>query len=141
MDWTGPQLLQRLDAGAKLGAAVFAERGLDHSYTPIRLLRAATAYRCSGAVGSVLPTTVDAKHAIALSFNDGPSAYTPQVLHLLEHGHAHATFFVSGAQLAGLAVVTAPRSGVGVTVHRRIARLIGLLFTETERREIGRAHV
>ena len=103
MDWTGPQLLQRLDAGAKLGAAVFAERGLDHSYTPIRLLRAATAYRCSGAVGSVLPTTVDARHAIALSFNDGPSAYTPQVLHLLEHGHAHATFFVSGAQLAGRA--------------------------------------
>ncbi len=57
MDWTGPELLQRLDAGAKLGAAVFAERGLDHSYTPIRLLRAATAYRCAGAPGAVLPTT------------------------------------------------------------------------------------
>ncbi len=101
MDWTGPELLQRLDAGAKLGAAVFAERGLDHSYTPIQLLRAATAYRCAGTVGAVLPTTVDTKHAVALSFNDGPSAYTPQVLHLLEHAHAHATFFVSGAQLAG----------------------------------------
>ncbi len=103
MDWTGPELLQRLDAGAKLGAAVFAERGLDHSYTPIRLLRAATAYRCAGAPGAVMPTTVDTGHAVALSFNDGPSAYTPQVLHLLEHGHAHATFFVSGAQLAGRA--------------------------------------
>jgi peptidoglycan/xylan/chitin deacetylase (PgdA/CDA1 family) len=103
MDWTGPELLQRLDAGAKLGAAVFAERGLDHSYTPIRLLRAATAYRCAGAPGAVLPTSVDSRHDVALSFNDGPSAYTPQVLHLLEHGHAHATFFVSGAQLAGRA--------------------------------------
>ena len=51
----------------------------------------------------MLPTTVDTAHAVALSFNDGPSAYTPQVLHLLEHGHAHATFFVSGAQLAGRA--------------------------------------
>ena len=40
----------------------------------------------------------------------------------------------SGARLSGLAVVWAPRSGVGVSVHRRLARLVGLLFAETERR-------
>ena len=31
-------------------------------------------------------------------------------------------------------MVAAPRSQVGVSVHRRIARLVGLLFAETERR-------
>ena len=51
-----------------------------------------------------------------------------------QHGWGGGWPSCSGAQLAGLAVVTAPRSGVGVTVHRRIARLIGLLFAETERR-------
>lgn len=101
MDWTGPELLRRLDAGAKIGATVFAQRGLDHSYTPIQLLRAATSYRCAGSPGSVLPPPVQAKHDVALSFDDGPSAYTPQVLDLLEHAHAHATFFVSDAQLTG----------------------------------------
>jgi peptidoglycan/xylan/chitin deacetylase (PgdA/CDA1 family) len=103
MDWTGPELLQRLDAGAKIGATVFAERGLDHSYTPIRLLRAAKSYRCAGAPGSVLPAALPSTRIVALSFNDGPSPYTPQILHLLEHAHAHATFFVSSPQLAGRA--------------------------------------
>lgn len=101
MDWTGPELLRRLDAGAKIGATVFAQRGLDHSYTPIQLLRAAKSYSCAGAPGSVLPTAAGAKGVVALSFNDGPSAYTPQILDLLEHAHAHATFFVSSGQLTG----------------------------------------
>jgi peptidoglycan-N-acetylglucosamine deacetylase len=103
MDWTGPELLRRLDAGAKLGATVYAERGLDHSYSPRRLVDAAKAYRCAGAPGTVLPVGVQTARAVALSFDDGPSAYTPQVLHLLEHAHVHATFFVSGDQLAGRA--------------------------------------
>ncbi len=34
----------------------------------------------------------------------------------------------------GLAIVRGPRSGVGVSVHRRIARLVGMLLAETERR-------
>jgi hypothetical protein len=40
----------------------------------------------------------------------------------------------SGARQAGLAVARGPRSGVGVSVHRRIARLVGLLLAESERR-------
>jgi D-alanyl-D-alanine carboxypeptidase len=39
----------------------------------------------------------------------------------------------SGA-LGNLAIVTAARSGVRVSVHKRIARLVDLLFAETERR-------
>jgi peptidoglycan-N-acetylglucosamine deacetylase len=103
MDWTGAQLLRRLDAAAKLSDTVYRERGLDHSYTPLQLVRAAKAYRCAGTSGSVLPADVRAPHTVALSFADGPSAYTPQVLHLLEHSRVHATFFVSGDQLAGRA--------------------------------------
>ncbi len=40
---------------------------------------------------------------VALTFDDGPSAYTPKVLKVLEHKHARATFFEIGAQVPGLA--------------------------------------
>lgn len=40
----------------------------------------------------------------------------------------------SGARVGGLAVVHGPRSGVGVSVHRRAARLVELLLGETEHR-------
>ncbi len=118
MDWSGTQLLRRLDAGAKLGRATYAERGLDHNYSTLDLVQAAKAYRCSGTAGTVLPTTVRTAHDVALSFDDGPSAYTPQVLHLLEHAHAHATFFVSQSQLAGrqriLMRMLADRDEIGI---------------------------
>jgi D-alanyl-D-alanine carboxypeptidase len=51
-----------------------------------------------------------------------------------QHGWGAGWPSCSGAQLGGLAVVMAPRSRVGVSVHRRIARLVELLFAETERR-------
>ena len=51
-----------------------------------------------------------------------------------QHGWGAGWPSCAAAQLAGLAVATAPRSGVGVSVHRRIARLVALLFAETERR-------
>ncbi len=37
--------------------------------------------------------------AIALTFDDGPSTYTPLVLRILERAHAHATFFLIGQQV------------------------------------------
>ncbi|MGH2925544.1 MAG: polysaccharide deacetylase family protein [Solirubrobacterales bacterium] len=40
---------------------------------------------------------------VALTFDDGPSVYTPKVLKVLEHKHARATFFEIGAQVPGLA--------------------------------------
>jgi hypothetical protein len=51
-----------------------------------------------------------------------------------QHGWGAGWPSCGGAQTGGLAVVAAPRSQVGVSVHRRIARLVGLLFGETERR-------
>lgn len=35
---------------------------------------------------------------ILLTFDDGPSAYTPQILAILQQKHVHATFFVIGSQ-------------------------------------------
>ena len=51
-----------------------------------------------------------------------------------QHGWGAGWPSCGGARTGGLAVVAAPRSQVGVSVHRRIARLVGLLIAETERR-------
>jgi peptidoglycan-N-acetylglucosamine deacetylase len=57
------------------------------------------------AVRSVLAYTPFVKegsaHArdVALTFDDGPGPYTPEVLSVLERLHAHATFFVIGKML------------------------------------------
>jgi peptidoglycan-N-acetylglucosamine deacetylase len=40
---------------------------------------------------------------VALSFDDGPSAYTPKILRILNREHAKATFFEIGAQVPGFA--------------------------------------
>ena len=40
------------------------------------------------------------KHAVAITFDDGPSPrYTPQILALLKQYHAKATFFVLGCKV------------------------------------------
>jgi peptidoglycan/xylan/chitin deacetylase (PgdA/CDA1 family) len=41
---------------------------------------------------------------VALTFDDGPSFYTSQVLNVLERERVHATFFVVGREVAGGAV-------------------------------------
>lgn len=57
------------------------------------------------AVASVLAYTPFVKQAgatkpyVALTFDDGPGPYTPQVLSVLERYHVHATFFVIGRML------------------------------------------
>jgi peptidoglycan-N-acetylglucosamine deacetylase len=38
---------------------------------------------------------------IALTFDDGPSSYTPKILSILEQHHAKGTFFEIGAQVSG----------------------------------------
>jgi peptidoglycan/xylan/chitin deacetylase (PgdA/CDA1 family) len=59
----------------------------------------------AAAVRSVLAYTPFVKEGsgtakeIALTFDDGPGPYTPQVLSVLERYHVHATFFVIGKML------------------------------------------
>jgi peptidoglycan/xylan/chitin deacetylase (PgdA/CDA1 family) len=43
---------------------------------------------------------------IALTFDDGPSVYTPQVLRVLNHYHVHATLFEIGWQVGPLAAIS-----------------------------------
>lgn len=63
---------------------------------------------------------------MALTFDDGPSRYTPGVLRALRRGHAHATFFVVGSQLRGrtrlLHRIVAAGDEVGnhTELHRRL---------------------
>jgi len=44
---------------------------------------------------------VDNQRTIALTFDDGPSEWTPRILDLLRAHESHATFFLLGAAIAG----------------------------------------
>jgi len=46
-----------------------------------------------------------AHRRIALTFDDGPSAYTSQVISILSRYHVHGTFFEVGQEIAGRAAV------------------------------------
>ena len=66
--------------------------------------------------------------AVALSFDDGPSPYTAQLLRILQRGGAHATFFDVGNRLAywpGAAHAEARMGGVGnhTWSHAHLTRL------------------
>jgi peptidoglycan/xylan/chitin deacetylase (PgdA/CDA1 family) len=50
---------------------------------------------------------------VALTFDDGPSVYTRQVLAVLNRYHAHATFFEIGRQVGALASVSRSVVGAG----------------------------
>ena len=50
---------------------------------------------------------------VALTFDDGPSIYTPQVLAVLNHYRVHATFFEIGEQVGALAATSRAVIGDG----------------------------
>ena len=45
------------------------------------------------------------RRMVALTFDDGPSAYTPAVLRTLQRFHAHASFFIVGTEVRGRGAV------------------------------------
>lgn len=57
---------------------------------------ALSASRAAGIPGGI----VTSRRIVALSFDDGPSAYTPQILPVLHAYRVHATFFEIGAEVA-----------------------------------------
>ncbi len=103
-DWAGSALLDRLDAASALAEAVHDERALDYAFTDAELLVAATGMRCApGVAGGVVESGValgDQK-LVALTFEDGPSVYTPQILDVLRSDGGVATFFVLGSRVEG----------------------------------------
>lgn len=58
-------------------------------------------------------------NVLALTFDDGPSEWTPRILDLLAEQHARATFFVLGAAIAGHehTLVRALREGHELGLH------------------------
>jgi peptidoglycan-N-acetylglucosamine deacetylase len=61
---------------------------------------------CTAAGPSQRFNGTSAGKMIALTFDDGPSGYTPEVLAVLNRYHAHATFFEIGRQVGALASVS-----------------------------------
>lgn len=56
------------------------------------------------AIGVRVPASlgINREHTIYLTFDDGPSGrYTPRILEILARHHAPATFFITGASIAG----------------------------------------
>jgi peptidoglycan/xylan/chitin deacetylase (PgdA/CDA1 family) len=101
-NWNGAQLLERLAAAEKLSETAFRERGLDVSYDPRQLFAAAVQQTCMPLRSAPIRRVAQpGRDAVALTFDDGPSAYTPQVLDVLRSYRAKATFFVVGRRLAG----------------------------------------
>ena len=65
---------------------------------------------------------------VALTFDDGPSQYTPRVLRLLRRAHARATFFVIGSRAAARPDLVRAESLLGAVgnhtwTHPRLASL------------------
>ena len=98
-DWTGAQLIARLVAAAKLSQTAFRERGLDVQLTRRQLVSAAVNASCAPAQSTPVTSLATSSKVVALSFDGGPSPYTPQVLDVLRHFGATATFFVQGQYL------------------------------------------
>jgi peptidoglycan-N-acetylglucosamine deacetylase len=61
---------------------------------------------CTAAGSSQRFNGPSAGRRIALTFDDGPSVYTPQVLAVLDHYGVHATFMEIGEQVGPLAAVS-----------------------------------
>jgi peptidoglycan-N-acetylglucosamine deacetylase len=120
-DMTGSQLLARLDAAQRLGRTTWEQRGLDAQITTTALAQAIARSGCqppATLTGEPPAVPAHGKHGkkahgkqrapqpkklVALTFDDGPSPYTAQILDVLHEQarSAHVTFFVHGAQLAG----------------------------------------
>ena len=100
-NWTAPQLLERLRMAAVQTRTAYRFRGLDVPYRP-RLLAAAAAGSVCGPPAStpVYSGSASGGKVVALTFDGGPSVYTPQVLDVLRERGAHATFFVDSETAA-----------------------------------------
>jgi peptidoglycan/xylan/chitin deacetylase (PgdA/CDA1 family) len=100
--WVGRSLA--LSAIVACTVAATASAAPTHSTKPSsqQVAAANAAAHVSGGVFAKIPPGLAVAHAghgareVALTFDDGPSTYTPQVLAVLAQAHVHATFFVTG---------------------------------------------
>jgi len=78
------------------------------------------------------------KREVALTFDDGPGPYTPQILRILRQHLAAATFFVVGQELNAFAPALREevRDGFPVEDHTERHLMLGRLSAAQQRREI-----
>lgn len=55
---------------------------------------------CTGGNGQVVRSGPRARRQVALTFDDGPSSYTPEILKILRRKNVRATFFMLGSQVS-----------------------------------------
>jgi len=77
------------------------EQSLPAAGTRIFRLRPVRAVGCTGGSAGLVTNGSRGRRAVALTFDDGPSEYTPGFLDVLRRKHAHATFFEIGQEMAG----------------------------------------
>jgi peptidoglycan/xylan/chitin deacetylase (PgdA/CDA1 family) len=63
-------------------------------------LRPVAVVGCTGGNGAVVNRGPRGKRRVALTFDDGPSSYTPRILRILRRKKVAATFFMLGDQVA-----------------------------------------
>jgi peptidoglycan-N-acetylglucosamine deacetylase len=81
------------------------------------------------------------RREVALTFDDGPSRYTPEILRILRRMHAPATFFVIGrwARLYPQLIAAEVRAGCEVGDHTETHPPLALLSPSAQAAEITEA--
>jgi peptidoglycan/xylan/chitin deacetylase (PgdA/CDA1 family) len=87
------------DCGAK--ASESCEQSLPDEGTRTFRLRPVRAVGCTGGSAGLVTNGSRERKVIALTFDDGPSDYTPGVLDVLREKHVHGTFFEIGQEIGG----------------------------------------
>jgi peptidoglycan/xylan/chitin deacetylase (PgdA/CDA1 family) len=81
------------------------------------------------------------RREVALTFDDGPSLYTSQIVRILQRTHASATFFVIGrlAQIYPRLVAAEAREGFAVGDHTETHAFMSLLSADAQALQIKEA--
>lgn len=105
--------LHQTSTGANEGRAEAAKRTRHFGGNALRVLAATVALSPAGAALDISPLQAESSHAqgsiarvnthgkkdIALTFDDGPSDITPEILSILRRDHVKATFFMIGRKV------------------------------------------
>ena len=99
--WYGPACVP---GGRPAGAAVCIDRAppkgaADTEIVPVRRVG------CAGVGHGTVSRGPSGRKWVALTFDDGPSTYTDDVLRILDHHDVHATFFQIGEQVPAYAAL------------------------------------
>lgn len=80
------------------------------------------------------------KPMVALTFDDGPSIYTPEILKTLKKYHARATFFIVGERVSSYAstIKQASKQGCEIGSHSYSHANLGLAGTAAIKKELNK---